>query len=592
MFKWKVVGALLIIISISLPLNSMSFKKEEKISKFNRIGINILNSLVKKNIPREFIFDDLDFSFLKGIGVNIINLRMSENPDFLDHPLNIYDYFYRSDNTEVKIKFLPLLIAKVHLHSLTVTNPEIFLIRDEIGRFSIEDMFREQRKGPVLDWLNVDDMEVTGGVFHLSDASAIREPLKITFDQMDTTISGFSLNKDFSVAISLKGPGASQKNIFFDGKAGPIKDSENFQEVPLDMDFRMENEPLIPYIPMIPKGMPIPVAGNIFLNYHVKGNMWSGLNMKGDLLIKDIVLISEKDGLRSIPFLFSISSGEEMKITSKDKIFDLKNGCVRLNKTELYMNGRLSNYKDNPKLVADFKSPAIDLEDIKKIHPFQEKYMPEGMSYSGFCEAEMHVEGTREKVMIASSLNLTDAFYEAPGFFSKKKSVRQLFDFEASVHPETLTIQSKGNIDSGEILLTVPDLNTTIKKKFFAGLKKGVKGLSIKNLNEDEPIVIEALNGQINYNEATMTLVNMELKNCHQKNMDGMDALVNGSVDINNETVNVSGVITLSRKDSKMLIDAGSSYSCHEVNEEGRLPIPVKITGTLKNPVIYFQTTL
>lgn len=581
----KVIGLLIVFICFPLLLQAGAKDTDREISRLNKMSVRILNAIVKKNMPRKFNFDDVDFSFLKGLSIDVINLRMSENPDFMSHPLKIYDHFYQSQNLHVSIKFLPLLIAKVHMREMKIDQPRIYVIRNEEGNFSLQDMMKEQ-KGPVMDWLNVDNMKITRGYFHYIDASPPRKPLKVTFDEMDATVTGFSLNHDFKVDVSLKGPGSLEKNIFFNGMAGPIKNSKNFHEVPVDMDFKIKNAPLIPYLAFIPEGMPIPVSGEMSVNYHVSGDLWSGLKMKGDISMNNVILSTEDGKIKSIPFHTDLSSGHQMTISAKDKTASIEKGYFHLNKTALYINGTVKNYSENPELDMKVSSPAIDFDDIKKIHPFQEAYLPEGMTYSGFCAADMHVKGDMCQTDIEGKLDLTDTVFEIPGLCSKKEPSRQILTFKAKAFPETKTFIAEGTIKFETLSLSAPDIINRMNKEFRRHLKSKVENVSITHLNGDTPITIETLDGKITYGEEIVTLIDIQLTNCYQDNIEGIDAIVNGTIHITDEVLDITGEMILPKNDSAILSKKGAFFKKMVIDSDDRMHIPIKLTGSLTEPKI------
>ena len=584
----KKIALFILLMYLPLILYADTNKPKQKISTFKKMSMNILNSILQKNIPREFSFDDIDFSFLTGLKVDIINLRMSENKNFMSHPMKTYDNFYTSQKMGVKVKFLPLLIGKVHMHKINITNPHFYVIRDEKGNFSFEDLFQAQ-KGHVLDWLNVDDMKVTGGIFHYFDASASREPLKITFDEFEAIVSGFSLNRPFYVNISMRVPLSKKSNIFFNGKAGPIKDSKNFEEVPVDMDFKLEHAPITPYITCIPKGIPIPVSGNISINYHVIGNLWSGLKMEGNLSIDNIIISNEDGKIRSIPFHVGFSSGKNVIISSKDKILSMEDGHLKLNKTTLQVNGTINDYTGNPELDVTVESSDINLDDIKKIHPFQEGYLPDGINYSGSVAVKVHVKGNQQKINISGKMDLTNTLFEFPGLLAKKTPSPQLFDFTATVFPETKSFIAEGNIDFKKSQLSSPDIIEKAQTKFREYLKTGIEKISVLKFTKENPIVIDVLKGQVKYNKEIITLINIKLTNCHQSGLRGFSAVVNGTLDMIKESIDITGEIIFPALDTDILIKQITKDILYHLDEKNRIHILINITGSLTAPEITFN---
>ena len=573
--------------SIATLYGEAKAKPGHRVSPFHDAKVAILKSILKQNIPRHFDFKAADLSILTGINLYIDNLRISENPDFINHPLKRYPYFYTDGHTRVNVKVWPLFLAKVCMKNLQINRPVIQVIRDDQGNLSIDDMFRSS-KGSVLDWLNVDNLHIEEGTLHYIDAAPARDTFEIALHSLNASVTGFSINHDFNISMSLRGPSAASSNLFIAGRAGPIKSASNYRELPMDIRFRLDKALVSSYVPYIPQGLPVPIAGELSVNYHVHGNAWSGLSMKGHSRIDGIVLRSEQHNRQSIPFNVGLFIDDQAVFSFKDDRLEFSGTRIQLNTSSLFINGDITRLSQSPRMDLKIVSPGIDLDDIKRIHPFYEDYLPDHLSCTGLAGVNLHLSGDQSKIHIKGEMDFTRAAVSVQDFFLKKQDQRHLMTFEATTFPETRTFEGSGRMHTGTIEVFSP----AFFHRLLTQLNRVVPDVDMNSVNiadDETPVIADSLEGNVRFTDTKLFFSEIRLTNCRRKEGRGLDAVMGGEVDLANHTIHAQGRIILPAgvfKNDSLSFPLPTNTT---IDESGRLQVPVTISGYLDAPKVTFN---
>ena len=569
--------------SVATLYGDVKAKPDHRTSPFHDAKVAILKSILKQNIPRQFDFRAADLSVFTGINLHIDNLRISENPDFINHPLKQYTHFYTDGHTRVNVKVWPLFLARVYMKDLQIDKPVIHVIRNRQGNLSIDDMFRSSKKS-VLDWLNVDNLHIEDGTLHYIDAAPPGGTFEIALNSLNASVTGFSINHDFNVAMSLRGPQAASSNLHITGRAGPIKSASNFRELPMDVRFRIEKTPVSPYAVYIPKGLPVPINGEMSVNYHVHGTAWSGLFMKGDSRIDGIVLRSENQNRQSIPFDLGLFIDDQALFSLKEDRLAFSGTRLQLNASPFFIDGEIARLSQSPQMDLRIVSPGIDLDDIKRIHPFYEDYLPDHLSCMGLAGMNIHASGDQSKVHITGEMDFTHAALSVQGFFAKKQAERHVMTFEATTFPETRTFEGSGRIAVGRIEVVSPDFF----RRFLNILSHMVPDGDLNTLDagdDETPVIADSLEGEVRFTDAQLFFSQLLITNCRRKiEAHGLDAVMAGEVDLTQNTILAKGRVILPVEISRK-IDLSSPFAKNlAVDDSGRLQIPVTISGPMNAP--------
>ena len=119
---------LILVIAITIPffINLNKYK-------------GIVVSQIEKAIHRDVEIDKIQLSLIKGIGVNLNNVTVSNNPEFKKEP------FLKLDELEIRVKLLPLLKKRVEVKKIVLNSPRILLEVNERGVFNFDDLLNPKR---------------------------------------------------------------------------------------------------------------------------------------------------------------------------------------------------------------------------------------------------------------------------------------------------------------------------------------------------------------------------------------------------------------------------------------------------------------
>ncbi len=121
-----------------------------------------LTNIIYRKFPRNLDFEKVNLAFISGIGADISNLRITENPDFGEED------FLSADNAQLRIKLLPILKGQIYVHKMIFEKPEVRVLRNAHGEFNFMDLFESNKgskkeKSSMLDWLVVSRMALKDG---------------------------------------------------------------------------------------------------------------------------------------------------------------------------------------------------------------------------------------------------------------------------------------------------------------------------------------------------------------------------------------------------------------------------------------------
>ena len=530
---------------------------------------------VKAVIPRKIDYKKLNFSLMP-FGVKVNDITFSENERFAKHPLRDWPFFARADEVSLTAELLPLLIGRITITDLQVNKFNANILVDRDYSINVDDL-RQQKRGPLMNWLRVKQFHARNGMVNVVDASAVRGPARLVFDDIDVRFTGFSVKEKFNIDIGLRTPSSKTRNVSLRGIAGPLN-MDRSERMPLDGIFTVDKAPIMPFSAYIPHGLTAyPESGFASMKLQLKGNAWDGMTSKGGVQIDDLVLAAPDGKQRGKAFTMGLDIGRN--------IFSLKNNSLQINEMAMFLdgnrmtiNGIVRGIPRKPMMDVNIKATNLEPTTMEAIYPFVRAYYPKGLSYAGTTSVNIHAQGDVSGLQATGVLDSSNMAVRLPEVFEKKAGSTLNVDFKADLVPSKFTIKAKANVLAKEMTM----LNARLFKE---GLREVLgKRITTRQLDfllkESQSLTIGQAEGVMNYENNFIRLENMNLTQLSDAEGYVTDAIVNGTLDINKLLVNWSVNARLSKDRSQKLLKLSPSLATL-IDAEGRLVFDFKVTGAL-----------
>lgn len=468
------------------------------------------------------------------------------------------------------------MIGRITITDLQVNKFNANILVDSDYSVNVDDL-RQQKRGPLMNWLRVKQFHARNGMVNVVDASAVRGPARLVFDDIDVRFTGFSVKEKFNIDIGLRTPRSKTRNVSLRGIAGPLN-RERSERMPLDGIFTVDKAPIMPFSAYIPHGLTAyPESGFASMKLQLKGNAWDGMTSKGGVQIDDLVLAAPDGKQRGKAFTVGLDIGRN--------IFSLKNNSLQINEMAMFLdgnrmtiNGIVRGIPRKPMMDVNIKATNLEPTTMEAIYPFVRAYYPKGLSYAGTTSVNIHAQGDVNALNAKGTLDSSNMAVRLPEVFEKKAGSTLHVDFKAELVPAQFTIKAKANVLAKDMTM----LNARLFKEGLGEILG--KRISPRQLDQllkaSNTLLISQAEGIMNYENNFIRLEKMTLTQLSDAEGAVADASVSGTLDINKLLVNWSVDARLSKDRSQKLLQLVPSLATL-ADAEGRTPFEFKVTGAL-----------
>jgi AsmA protein len=209
LLKWiAIVVAILIVIALVLPflINVNSFRPQIESDLTDALG-------------RKVTVGNLSLSILSG-SVGADDIAIADDPAFASAP------FIRAKALKVGVEMIPLIFSKqLHVTELTLTEPQVALMRTPSGRWNYSSLGGNSAKKPADSSSSSFEQNLSVGKLSIKDGQVsvaeTKTPAKAhVYSNVNVTVKDFSFTSQFPFTLTADLPGGG--NLKLDGTAGPI----------------------------------------------------------------------------------------------------------------------------------------------------------------------------------------------------------------------------------------------------------------------------------------------------------------------------------------------------------------------------------
>ena len=573
--KRPISTLLLISLAMTMPVaTSMAAVDEAQARKAGEAAVQTV-------IPRKIEHKKLKLGFIP-FGVKVTDITISENERFTKHPLRDWPFFATASQVDLTADLLPLLIGRISITDLNIRDFHANVLVDKNYNLNVGDLM-QQKRSSLMSWLRVKSFHASGGSVQVVDATAVRGPAKLIFDDIDARFTGFAIKDKFNLDVGLRTPSSKTRNVRLKGVAGPILNTVRSEQVPLDGLLTVDKAPILPFSPYIPNGLTAyPVSGTASMKLQLKGNAWEGMVSRGGIQMNNLVLASPDGQQHGKSFTMGLDIGRNI-VSLKKSTLEVNDMAVSLGRNRLTVDGVIRGIPRAPVMDVDIRAPSLEPTEMEEIYPFVRAYMPKGLAYSGTTSINIHAQGDANSLTASGIFDSSKMGVFLPDVFEKKAGTQLKVDFNAQVNPSQFTIKAKANVLGKDITM----LNARL---FSEGLREVLGSrVTTRQLNTifkpSNTLTISQVEGVMNYD---IHFIRVEKMNMSELlDIEGVvgDAQVTGSLEVKTLIVHWDVDAKLSSERSRKLIKIAPSLA-NIADADGRIPFSFRVDGNIEKPTV------
>lgn len=579
--KRPISTLLLISLAMTIPVpTSMAAVDEAQARKAGEAAVQTV-------IPRKIEHKKLKLGFMP-FGVKVTDITISENERFAKHPLRDWPFFATASQVDLTAELLPLLIGRISITDLNIKDFHANVLVDKNFNLNVGDLM-QQKRSSLMSWLRVKSFHASGGSVQVVDATAVRGPAKLLFDDIDARFTGFAIKDKFNLEVGLRTPNAKTRNVSLKGVAGPILNTVRSEQVPLDGLLTVDKAPILPFSPYIPDGLTAyPISGTASMKLQLKGNAWEGMVSRGGIQLENLVLASPDGQQRGKAFTMGLDIGHNI-VSLKKNTLEVNDMAVSLGRNRLTVDGVIRGIPRAPVMDVNIRAPNIEPAEMEEIYPFVRAYMPKGLAYTGTTSINIHAQGDAKGLTASGIFDSSKMGVFLPEVFEKKAGTQLKVDFKAELNPSQFTIKAKANVLGKDITM----LNARL---FSEGLREVLGSrINARQLNmifkSSNTLSISQVAGVMNYDINFIRVEKMNMSELRDSEGIVGDAQVNGSLEIKTLIVHWDVDAKLSSERSRKLIKIAPSLASI-ADAEGRIPFSFRVDGHIEKPTVSLPKSL
>ena len=539
----------------------------------------ILKKIITKNLPRDIRVGAMEPFFFGLQGARIDRFKMTENEEFLKNHPDVDPIFIDAENVLVRINPLMLLLGQVFIEEMRIQAPRYQIIHDKNGNFNFDDL-SEAQDSKLLKWLRIKELSVNDGRYLVFDDSALDNPVTYTVSDVDIRVNDFTIGQVFNLDIKAASPGSTVQNIFFSGQAGPMGLNQKNEQIPIDADLSMVNLPILPYLGYsFPADSPAkPISGLINVDFHITGDAWSGMTMTGGLRLSEVVFRSGDGTVSGQPISLGIYLREPIVVCLRDDIIAMSALDMMINDNRFTLSGKLTNLKGLSQVNARLETNGMNVDVLTSAYPFILNSFPDLIRLGGNFSMDVNLAGSQLDALLEGRLDLTGLEIGFADYFRKPSQAPLSMTFTARANTSEL-VEGAGSFKMENFLLGHYNFIEDVLKRLLADAvdQKGKEALLARYRRL--PHTIEKISGNAAYQADRARITDIRIVNLKPEAAPGLNAVLNGTVDFSDGSLDIKGDIIISPGLSRRIVALAPGTASYLSN--GAIVIGFQHTGTI-----------
>lgn len=414
----KIVGialAVLVVILIALPflINVNSFRPK-------------LEATATEAVGRQVKVGNLSLSILTG-SVTADNISIADDPAFGTAP------FVTAKSLKVGVEVLPLIISKeLHVTGITLEEPEITMLKTADGKWNFSSLGGNgAKKTPEATQpgssspanVSVGKLSVKNGKLVVGKANSKAKPH--VYDQVDITVTDFSLTSEFPFKLTAKLPAGGNADI--SGKAGPINPTDA-AKTPFETAVKVNN------MDIAASGLIDPASGIAGL-----ANFDGTLTSNGSTAKAVGTFTGNKLQFspKGSPAPKTVIVKHTVDVDLDKQSGAVTQGDVEIGKAVAHLTGTFKTVGETQVLNMKLNAPDMPVEELETMLPALGVVLPSGSQLKGgTLSTELGIEGPIDKLVITGPVRLANT--KLTGFdLGSKLGALSAFAGKAVSNPDT-----------------------------------------------------------------------------------------------------------------------------------------------------------
>jgi AsmA protein len=382
-----IVVALILVILVALPfvINVNSFRPKIEAEATDAVG-------------RQVKVGNLSLSILSG-SVSADNISIAEDLAFGTAP------FVTAKSLKVGVEIMPLITSKeLRVTDITLEQPQITLLKAANGKWNFSSLGGNASKPPSSSSssgssstpnVSVGKLSVTDGKLIVGHANSKAKPH--VYDDVNITVSNFSLTSQFPFSLEAKLPAGGSANI--SGQAGPIN-ATDAAKTPFDAKVKVNN------MDIVASGFIDPASGIAGL-----ANFDGTLNSNGTMAKAVGTFTGNKLQFspKGSPAPKAVVIKHTVDVDLDKQIANVSQGDIEIGKAVAHLTGTFKSEGESQLVNMKLAAPNMPVEELEAMLPALGVVLPSGSQLKGgTLSADLAIVGPVDKLVITGPVRLAN----------------------------------------------------------------------------------------------------------------------------------------------------------------------------------------
>jgi len=397
---------------------------------------------------RQVDFSEIRLTILSGLGAEIKNLRISDDPSFARGD------FLTLKAAKVRVALLPLLSKEIKVSAVVLKEPRIQIVKNAAGTYNFSTLLtprpskkpRKPKPG-VLATLLVSNVVVKNGMITYSDDKLGKESRPFAISNIDLESQDISLYKPVQFTMSASVMNPEGQNFALAGTVGPAPQTGGAAMLPLDVHLILDSLPLA----TLPLKTPFK-AGSLKLDMTAKGSLRDKVSSRVTADIEGLLLsapaakpgATDKKGISC-----RLVSDLSLEMQKQQIIVDTS--TFTIGKDRGSFRGSLKGFKTSPVWDMQIKSDSISPGPVLEQLPMFAGLVPGKIALSGPAGFSLSSTGSKTGFQVNAAGDMKAMAISFGKTFNKPAGSPMTFAGRMAITPDMTRIDAL-DINAGPIV--------------------------------------------------------------------------------------------------------------------------------------------
>ena len=565
---------------------------------------------VEPYLGRDVDLTHIELTILSGLGAEIQGLRVADNPGFSSAD------FISLNSLQVRVELLPLLKKEIKVRKIVLKRPVISVARNAAGEFSFDDILASlksrssgqdslKKEGktagaqsalfgrPSVAWaviespdterssspaalpLSVKELEIAGGRVLYRDEMLLPDAGTLVIDALNLTMRDVSLDRPVFVDFSADLLESGAKNVSIKGTLGPLGTLVDVQNMPLAVDLAVTSFPLARISELLPVKI---LSGAVTAEVKGKGSPDNlSLNIRAGSDRIEFQLPPKKNGKE--PPKTGVLTGVKLDVRGTREQDLRGRGTLTIEKgsfASVPFATATSNFSYRPGRVT------IDSLNVKAFNG-----SIKGKGFYDIGEKGWAFDSSMQRVDVGTLLNTMTEHWDT--FAGTLSGDLHAAEGTAPTGKET-KLGARGSVLLAKGEWKNFNLVESVLDSIF-GLEGIGRFLSYQGgeVARHESTRFDSLDGIFEMEDTIIQVKSLELRNIQTSKATDSVAILKGMVDRAAKTLDLRGVVILSERHSRRLVEKADILRAL-LNNQGQMALPITLKGSILKPVPFPDT--